>query len=413
MRILFLCHRIPYPPDKGDKIRAFHELRGMAAAGHEVDVFTLADDPADLVHRSALGRHCRRLTVSPIHPKLARLKALPYFLTPTALTLPYFYSEDLAREIRKALRVRSYDRVFVYSSAMAQYVDWDNAYPVVTDLVDVDSDKWTQYAKVASFPYSAVYRREGRALREHEREVCRNSSAVVVTTGREACLVREIWADAPVHVIPNGVDTAYFNPKQLMAGANASVAPRTITFVGDMSYFPNEEAASYFARSVLPLIRVQATDARFLIVGRNPSRHVRDLSRIGGVTVTGSVPDVRPYLARTHVSVAPFSIASGIQNKILEALACGVPVVATARAVQGMAPEVAAALDTAENAKELASKVLTLLADPQLARRRGLEGSRLVTEGHNWERSLDSVLQLLNNPKPRELSHAGVPKPAR
>jgi glycosyltransferase involved in cell wall biosynthesis len=231
----------------------------------------------------------------------------------------------------------------------------------------------------------------------------------VVTTEREARMVREIWAGARVHVIPNGVDASYFNPGQLSAAANSKDALQpTVAFVGDMSYFPNQEAASFFARSVLPLIRLELSDARFLIVGRNPSRRVRELQQIAGVEVTGSVPDVRPYLAQTHVSVAPFSIAAGIQNKILEAMACGVPVVATTRSAQGLAPEVVAALETAEGADELASKVLRLLKDPQLARRKGMEGMRQVTAGHNWERSLEMLLQLLENPKRREPSRAMV-----
>ena len=158
-------------------------------------MFTLADDPADMAHQAPLARYCRSLKVAQINPKLARLKSLPYLLTSTALTLPYFHSAELAREVQGALRQRSYDRVFVYSSAMAQYLDEDSSGPVITDLVDVDSDKWTQYAGYAGFPFSAIYRREGRRLREYERKICQGPGSVVVTTEREARLVREIWAE--------------------------------------------------------------------------------------------------------------------------------------------------------------------------------------------------------------------------
>ena len=163
MRVLYLCHRIPYPPDKGEKIRAYHQLRAIAAR-HEVDLFTLADDAGDLSYQSALAASCHQLTVARLHPKLARLRALPFLLTSTPLTVPYFYSAELQAEIRKALLRRSYDRIFVYCSAMAQYVQSIDSIPILMDLVDVDSDKWTQYAAYTKLPLSAVYRREARAL---------------------------------------------------------------------------------------------------------------------------------------------------------------------------------------------------------------------------------------------------------
>ena len=404
MRVLFLCHRIPYPPDKGDKIRAFHQLRALSLR-HEVDVFTLADDGADLAYQPVLAKYCRSLRVARIHPRLARLKALPWFLTRTALTVPYFHSAELQKEVRKALLRRSYDRIFIYSSAMAQYLDRDNTGTVITDLVDVDSDKWMQYAGYRKFPLSAIYRREGLALREYEKKVCRKSEAVVVTTEREARLAREIWGATRVHVIPNGVDSAYFSPAAARERAgSADSRPPTVTFTGDMSYFPNEEAAIFFAKKTWPSIRLAAPSARFLIVGRNPSPKVRELQKIAGIEVTGWVPDVRPYLAQTWVSVAPFSIATGIQNKILEAMACGLPVVATPRAVQGLPASVAEAVETADSADELASKVVESLRDLQLGRSKGLEGRRRVMAECNWDRSLGMLLELVEHPASLELS---------
>jgi sugar transferase (PEP-CTERM/EpsH1 system associated) len=398
MRVLYLCHRIPYPPDKGDKIRAFHQLRAIAAR-HEVDLFTLADDRADSIHQQALAGYCRKITVSRLDPKLAKLRALPFLLTSKPLTLPYFYSAELAAEVRNAFRTRSYDRLFVYCSAMAQYVEPALRVPALLDMVDVDSDKWSQYAGFSNFPYSAIYRREGRTLREYEQWACGRFASILVTTEREAKLVRQISHVANVHAISNGVDTEYFSSQ---AVPPTSGAPAAI-FTGDMSYFPNEEAVVSFARNVHPLIRRSLPGFRFLIVGRNPGPKVQQLRKIEGVDVTGFVPDVRTYLARAQVSVAPFSIAAGIQNKILEAMSYGLPVVATSRVASSLAEGAARMVDVADGAEEMAAAVERLLRDPQLARRKGAQGRCQVAAAYNWERSLSQVLQLLENPADNDI----------
>ena len=393
MRVLYICHRIPYPPNKGEKIRAFHQLRAIAAR-HEVDLFTLADEEVNPADQSALARHCHLLTMARLNPRFARLRSLPFLLTRTPLTLPYFYSRELDLEIRKAIQARSYDRIFVYCSAMAQYVENAGQIPVLLDLVDVDSDKWMQYAAFTRFPLSAVYRREGNCLRQYERKACERSSCVLVTTEREARLVRQFSDTARVHVIPNGVDANYFDPLLVPPEPAAPV----VIFTGDMSYFPNEEAVTYFARKVLPLIHESVPGVRFLVVGRNPGPKVRQLQKIEGVEVTGFVPDVRTYLAKARVAVAPFSIAAGIQNKILEAMAYGLPVVATSRAVQGLSKDVAEGVETGDTAEELAAKTARLLRDPQFASGKGLEGRSRVAAEYNWDAPLDALLRLLENP---------------
>ena len=394
MRILYLCHRVPYPPNKGEKIRAFHQIRAIARR-HEVDLFTLADDPADLAHAAAMSEYCREVTAIPLNPKLARVRALPFLLTPKPITLPYFYSRRLDRAIRNALARRSYDRIFVYCSAMAQYVESIENIPVIMDMVDVDSDKWLQYAEVSGGVKAAIYRREGRSYREYESRISAKFPSVLVTTEREAELIQNFCPEANVHVITNGVDTDYFNPQSKI---RESIAP-AIVFTGDMGYFPNEAAVIYFARNVLPSIQGVCPDVRFLIVGRNPTRNVRELQNIAGVEVTGFVPDVRTYLAQAQVSVAPFSMAMGIQNKILEAMAFGLPVVATSRAVQGLSSKVRTAIDVADAAGDMAATVVRLLRDPEEAHRKGLAGRRVVSTEYTWNRSLDQVMNLLEYPE--------------
>jgi polysaccharide biosynthesis protein PslH len=276
---------------------------------------------------------------------------------------------------------------------MAQYLNGVEGIPTIIDLVDVDSDKWTQYAGFSRFPFSTIYRREGRALERYEREICGRSSCSVVTTEREAELMRRITTSA-VHVVPNGVDTNYFDP---VAVPREATVP-TVIFTGDMSYFPNQEAVIFFAREVLPLVRISVEGTRFLIVGRNPSKKVTELCEINGVEVTGFVPDVRTYLAKSHVAVAPFRIAAGIQNKILEAMAFGLPVVATSRTRRGLSPELADLVAMGDSAQELCAETVKLLKDGQLAARRGTDGRQRVKSVYRWETSLDHLLQLVENP---------------
>lgn len=409
MKILFLCHRIPYPPNKGEKIRAFHELLAIAKH-HEVDLFTFADDDADLVHRDALAAYCKHVTVVKIKPALAYLRSLPYLFTRSPLTLPYFSSGEFSARIQKALRERGYDRIFVYCSAMAQYTEQVENIPVIMDLVDVDSDKWTQYAAARRFPFSVIYRREGRTLREFERRTCERACHVLVTTPREAKLVGELSADIRVSVLSMGVDTEYFQPVSISAESDA---PATVIFVGAMSYFPNQEAVDFYARRVLPIVQCSVPETRFLIVGHNPSRPVQELRQLPGVEVTGSVPDVRPYLARAQVSVAPFSIAAGIQSKILEALASALPVVATPRAVQGLTEDVAAIVETAQSAEELAGKTVNLLRNRQLAREIGEEGRRRVTAAYSWNNAMQRLLELIETPVPALTSAGAAQLPTR
>lgn len=393
MRILYLCHRVPFPPDKGEKIRAYHQLRALAAR-HEVDLFTLADDPRDMAHQAALEELCRHVTIARVIPKLARLRSMPYLLSRTPLTIPYFYSSALRTQVDAAVAKGGYDRIFVYCSAMAQYVPWEASIPVVMDLVDVDSDKWTQYATRTGFPFSTIYRKEGRDLRAYEREVSEKSACVVVTTEREAQLARDVAPAARVHVVSVGVDTGYFAP----APAIAQPREPAVIFTGDMSYFPNQEGVTYFTRDILPILRRHIPNVRFLIVGRNPSRQVEALQDVHGVEVTGAVPDVRPFLAQASVAVAPLRIAAGVQNKILEAMSCGLPVVATERASQGLRTSVAELVGLGNTPEAFANCVVRLFREPAHARDLGLEGRRRVAAEYSWEACLRQLVRLVEDP---------------
>jgi sugar transferase (PEP-CTERM/EpsH1 system associated) len=393
MRILYLCHRIPYPPNKGEKIRAFHELKALAGR-HDIDLFTLIDDQADLQWRDSLNDMCGSVFAPRLHQFAARVRALPYLVTKTPLTLPCFWSNDLARAVSEAGKTRTYDRVVVYCSAMAPYAKLAGSVPLIVDLVDVDSDKWRQYASCSKPPMSWVYRREAWSLRAYERAICRDADAVVVTTEREARLVREIDDRATVQVIPNGVDTEYFS----QASVPRALRQRAIVFTGDMAYYANEQAVMHFALNVFPKIKASVADAKFLIVGRDPGPAVRELTHLPGVEVTGFVPDVRAYLARASVAVAPFQIAAGIQNKILEAMAYGLPVVATSRAAQGLTAEVRRLVRLGDTAEELAAHCIGFLTNVAAATDVGDRGRLQVASAYSWGTSLARFMDLVEAP---------------
>jgi len=391
MRVLYLCHRTPFPPDKGEKIRAFQQLRALAAGHNQVDLFTLDDSPSDLQGQSELLRYCRQVTVVPLNRQWKKVSSLLYLPTDRPLTLPYFYSAMLARKIREALASRSYDRIFVFCSSMFQYVESVEDIPILLDLQDVDSDKWFQYADYCRFPHSWIYRREGETLRNYERWICEKASLVTVLTEREARVLRSITTKANIEIVPNGVDTQYFSPRN---GARAA-SPPTMVFTGAMDYFPNVEAVRFFALSVFPAVRQSFPEARFVIVGGRPSPKVRALERIPGVTVTGRVPDIRPYLDQAHLFVAPLRLATGIQNKILEALAMALPVLAMPRPVQGISPKVASYIDVAESPDEWIRKTLDHLTHRETVTVKAVEArSKLVTE-YDWGSSLSRLLSLL------------------
>lgn len=386
MRILFLSHRVPYPPNKGEKIRAFHQLKALAAR-HEVDLFTLADDPADLQHRDVLGGICREVTIAPLNPVHSKLRTLPYLLTRRPLTVPYFFSLKLKRAVSAAFARRRYDRIFLYCSAMAQYVERAWTTPIVADLVDVDSNKWKQYSQVTSMPMSWVYRREWRRLRAYEKDVCDRAARVLVTTEREAELVRELPTSAPVNVVPVGIEVG--DPVIRMQESP------TMIFVGDMGYFPNQQAVIWFCHQVLPKVRQAVPQARFLIVGRNPNHKVRSLGSIPGVEVTGQVPEVKPYLAQASVSVAPFLVAAGIQTKVLEAMNHGLPVVASPPIARSLLPPVANCIQTAQQPAEWAAVLIELLQNPDRAAQLGAEARKAVAETYDWRSVLTQFVQLV------------------
>jgi sugar transferase (PEP-CTERM/EpsH1 system associated) len=393
--ILFLSHRVPYPPTKGDKIRSWHLLSGLARRS-TVHLAAFVDDPADWDDLDGLRAVCGEVCLLPLKRRAALVRGVTGLLHASPITTGYYRDRRLDDWLRTLASHRRLDALYVYSSSMAQYAAAHRLAvdgPRVIDFCDVDSDKWRQYAASHRWPTSWIYAREARLLERCERRATLSFDAALVSAEPEAALLRRIVPEAAdrIRVLANGVDAGYFDP----SGRWSSPYPeerRVIAFTGAMDYHANVDAVSWFADAVLPSIRATMPDAIFAVVGSNPSPQVRALANLDGVIVTGRVPDIRPYLAHAAVVVAPLRIARGVQNKVLEALAMARPVVATANAVQGIPGAVQAGVCIREEAGALAAAVIERLASPGET---AAAGRRFVLERYAWQTQVDAVAELL------------------
>jgi polysaccharide biosynthesis protein PslH len=386
VRVLFLSHRIPFPPDKGDKIRSYRLLEALAAR-HEVRLITHADDPRDTRHLPALLELCRKASVYPASGAARLWRSAAALLRGRPISFARFYDRKASEEVRHAIETDRPDVIVVFSAQPAEYLPEDTGVPVVVDLVDVDSEKWSAYAESAKGPMRWIYRREARLVRAFERKLAARAARVSVATDREAAEFHASVSGREVSTVWNGVEIR-----------SREDAPRTsglLVFCGAMDYEPNAGAASFAARSVLPLVQASAPHARLRIVGRNPGRAVRALARLPGVEVTGEVPDVGPEMARAEVSLLPLRIVRGVPNKVLESFAYGVPVVATPAVLAAVGAEAGKHALAAEDAAGLASCAIRLIEDATLRRRIGEGGRELATGRYRWDRFQSGMLGLL------------------
>jgi polysaccharide biosynthesis protein PslH len=392
MKILFLAHRIPYPPNKGDKIRSFNELRALAACGHEIHLRAFADDLNDLEYQFELLRWCASVEIIPLRRWMAALGAGVAAATGRSLSLGFYTSRRMRRSVRRAMAEHEFDAVFAYSSTMAQYVPKDFNSRTVVDLVDIDSEKWRIYASRTGPPRSWAYRLDWRRLRRYEYEVVSRFAYSIVTTEREAALLDrldEFTRRARLRTITNGVDLEEYQPAE-----RTPPTPRLV-FVGAMDYFANVEGVRWFVEEVLPLVRAREPQTEFFIVGAKPTETVLELGRREGVNVTGFVRDTRPYLESATVCVVPLRIARGVQNKLLEAMAVGRPVVATREAAAGLRVTHDEELLIADAPHLFADAVLALIRDPDLRRRLGEDARRFVEREHDWAPLLQKLVGLI------------------
>jgi len=390
--LLLLIHRIPYPPNKGDKIRSYHLLKHLARH-YRVHLATFVDDRDDWQYVPHVEALCASSHFAGMKPLVARVRSLQALVKNRSLSLEYYRDASLARWVDDTVAKHKIERVLVFSSAMAQYADPYRSARRVVDFCDVDSDKWRQYADQKSWPMNWLYRYEARQLLAYERRVAREYDASLFVSAPEADLFRQLAPESTAKIghFNNGVDTDYFTPDQPHADPYPA-GERALVFTGAMDYWPNVDAVQWFAAEVFPTLRERFANLKFYIVGARPAPAVQELAKLPGVVVTGTVPDVRPYIAHAAVSVAPLRIARGIQNKVLEAMAMATPVVVSPQALEGIDAVPGSELVLAEDAAAFVDAVATLLAGQDSAAAAiGAAARAKVQRRYSWSSNLACI----------------------
>jgi polysaccharide biosynthesis protein PslH len=396
--ILFLAHRIPFPPDRGDKIRSHHIVRRLARLA-PVHIATFADDDLYMAEEVELAvmaasyklvRRSKPLIVSGLQALAMR----------QAVSLSAFHDAELAAYVAEVVERCPISTIYVYSGQMGQYVPADFTGRVVVDFVDVDSAKFEAYAAASRGAVRWINAREGRMLREVESRLAARAALSLFVSQAEADLfasrLNEVErAAAQVRALGNGIDSEWFDPA-IVEPEPAMAAfpfPRLI-FTGQMDYAPNVEAVLRAAKAIMPAIREQFPDASLHVVGRRPAPEVADLHGQNGCHVWGRVEDIRTWLKAADLALIPLTIARGVQNKVLEAMAMELPVVLTSGAATGIGAIDGRHLAIADDDAGLAARAVTLLGDRRRARNKGLAARRFVAENTSWQVALAPLAEI-------------------
>ena len=429
MNILFLCHRIPFPPNKGDKIRSYNELVFLLKS-HSIYLGTTLDNKSDSEYVTILKKYCQRLRAVRFNRKLKLFKSL---VSGKPFSISNFYDKHLQAFVDDVLSTTKIDAVICFCSSMAEYIFNNPLYKknglkgtkLIMDFVDLDSDKWLQYSSYSHFPLSIIYRIENKRLFKYEIAISNLFNHSVFVSEREVRVFRKLYPRAVnVSVIPNGVDYVHFSP--MLAKANqpretnnpdsahssqlsneqlpiskqqqASISHDPIlVFTGFMDYFANEDGVKWFCEKILPIIKAEVPQVEFYIVGNKPTKIVKNLAQISGVHVTGYVENIRNYYWMADVCVIPLRIARGLQNKVLEAMATGNAVVATSNASDGIICQSGEDIVIADEEEDFAQQVISLIKDEKRRKEMGRKAVESILEHYSWETNLKAFNKLLQS----------------
>ncbi len=394
-RLFFIAHRLPYPPNKGDKLRAYHILKHLRRYFAETYLFTHLDEARDLGVVDQLDLPLAGLFYEYAPASKRKLRCLKG-LFKGSLSVAYFYASSLQRKFNRLLKERPPDVIFCSCAPAAEYVFRapEIRARLFLDFMDVDSEKWAAYAQKTGFPYHLVYALEARRLRAYEARIVQRFERVFLVSANEAELFRrKVLNSSKITVVENGVDLSFFNPHHQSSLSKEGPA---VVFTGAMDYPPNAEAVTWFAQNCWPAVKKRCPGARFYVVGKDPLPEVKALHRKDDIIVTGFVPDARDYLALADVCIAPLQLARGVQNKILEAAAMGRAIVATPQAAEGINLKEREEIFIARTPEEFANYTALLLRDQNLARSLGERARKRVEKEYSWEKKLETLTHLFS-----------------
>ncbi len=389
-RVLYLTHRLPFPPDKGDRIRNFHVLRELSKVAR-VTLISLADEEVHEQSIAKLKSLCETVEIVPASGFRRWWRAGRSLLTGGSLSEGLFAEPKLDAVIHRFAKTEAWDASLISASSLAPYLHRHGlpSHPRVVDLVDVDSQKWFDYADAASGPKHWLYTLEGHRVRRLEQWIAEWATAVTIVSSAECAVFDGFTHPGAGTVATNGVDLDYFRPQPEVEQATACA------FVGALDYFPNIDGATWFAHDIWPAIRERHPRAEFWIIGRKPTPAVLRLGALEGVKVIGAVPDVRPYVAKAALAICPIRIARGLQNKVLEAMAMAKPTVAAPAAIQALLALPGEHLLSPSTEAEWISTVSELLMDTKRQRELGLAAREFVEVHHHWDRCLQPLIRTL------------------
>ena len=387
MRILYVCHRFPFPPKRGGKIRPFNMISHLHQS-HEVHVVSLVRSDEEEQEGKGIAEHCKGFYPCRVSNTVAWAKTLAFGGSAIPASFGYFHSFKMKKQIRALLEQYSFDLIFVHCSSVAGYVDWVEGIPKIMDFGDMDSQKWLEYSVFKPFPLSWVYKLEGIKLERVEKQLARRFDYSSCTTSAEHQTLVSYQAAKNTFWFPNGVDATYFHTQE-------KYDSKQICFIGRMDYYPNQEGMFEFCEKVWPKLLAKKPELKLVIVGANPSDKVRALGDLTNVTVTGSVPDVRPYVLDSALSVAPLNIARGTQNKILESMAMGVPVVCSQQAAGGIDAVENEHMLVARTSDDYVKAILELTENTEKRKQFSTAGRERVLTNHNWKNSMRRLDELV------------------